>query len=196
MSRILRHEPHKRFLRPAVIAALACVTIIAACGGAPGAGTPNAPANSALGASQPPAVSQAPTLSLGGGAAPTEMCPLISGEDVATIVGKDLAETTPGANAWCTWTFTDRTPGAFPGIGGTVIVRYDSDDTQIEHPKNAFPGGEDVTIADRGYWTDDFATLYFVKGAHLYAVQLVQFDAVEPRKDMAIQVAQLLLAKL
>ena len=123
------------------------------------------------------------------------MCPLISGTDVATIVGMDLAETKPEGN-WCTWTFTERRSGAIPGIGGTVIVRYENDDTTLTLSKGAFPGGEDVSIGDRAYWADDVSVLYVVKGGHVYAVQLILFDKAEPRKDMALAVAQLLLARL
>jgi hypothetical protein len=53
-----------------------------------------------------------------------------------------------------------------------------------------------VSIGDRGYWTDDLSVLYVAKGAHVYAVQLILFDRTDPRKDMAIEIARLLLAKV
>lgn len=179
------------------VAGLALAMVVAACSSAPGAATPNAsPGTTTPPGATAPAASTPPAASVGtGGAVLTEMCPLISGTDVATIVGMDLAETKPEGN-WCTWTFTERRSGAIPGIGGTVIVRYENDDTTLTLSKGAFPGGEDVSIGDRAYWADDVSVLYVVKGGHVYAVQLILFDKAEPRKDMALAVAQLLLARL
>ncbi len=192
------HMSTGRIPRPAAGVALALAMVVAACNSAPGAGAPGgAPAGSAAGGSQPGGGTQPPATSVGaGGTVPAEMCPLVSGEDIAAIVDKDLAETRPGADAWCTWTFTERRPGALPGIDGTVIVRYEGDGITLDTAKSASPGGEDVSIGDRGYWTDDFSVLYVVKGAHVYAIQLILFDEAEPRLDMATQIAQLLLAKL
>lgn len=176
--------------RRPTIAGLALAVLVAACSGAPAGGTANSPANPTAAGSVPAPTSVGP-----GGGVPTEMCPLISGADVAMIVARDLAETRPEGN-WCTWTFTERRTGAIAGIDGTVIVRYEGDTATLDSVKRAFPGGEDVSIAEGGYWSDDFSVLYVVKGGHVYAVQLILFDKAEPRKDMATRVAQLLLAKL
>jgi len=126
------------------------------------------------------------------------MCPLISGEDIAMIVDKDLHETQPSADGSCTWTFTDKRPGALAGIGGSVSVRYENDDITLEGQKALFPDGEDVSIGgDRGYLPDELVVLYVVKGAHVYAVQLSGFrEPTDPRKDILIETARLLLAKV
>jgi len=169
MSRFFTRAGTSRFA-----CSLLVFTIVAACGGSvPGAGTSGTPAGSSSGPNQPLATS------VGAVGALAEMCSLISGEDIAMIVDKDLDATQPGADGWCTWTFTDRRPGAIAGIGGSVIVRYEDDDVTLGIQKGAFPGGEDVSIGDRGYWTDDLSVLYVAKGAHVYAVQLILFDRTD-----------------
>ena len=126
------------------------------------------------------------------------MCPLISGEDIAMIADKYLDETQPDADGSCTWTFTDKRPGAIAGIAGSVSVRYENDDITLEGPKALFRDGEDVSIGgDRGYLPDELVVLYVVKGAHVYAVQLSGFrEPTDPRKDILIETARLLLAKV
>lgn len=208
MSSISMHLATKPPRSPVAGVALAFVMIVAACGATPGAGSSGAPARSAAGGN-PSVVGSTPVggthqagggqpaaSSVGGAAGvPTDMCAVVSGQDVAVIVGKDLAETKPEGD-WCTWDFTDKKAGSIKGIGGSVIVRYEDDDTTLGITKTAFPNGEDVSIGDGGYWTDGLSVLSVAKGGHVYDVQLILFDKADPRKEMAMKIAQLLLAKL
>lgn len=120
-------------------------------------------------------------------------CQTISGDDIATIIGKDLAGASPFGDIQCTWTFTG---GAGAESDRTVVVRWANDDTTLAAAKSAYPGGEDLSLGDRGYWADSVNILYVAKGTHAYAIDLPDFDADEPRKDFAIAIAQLLLAAL
>ena len=173
--------------RPAQGAVLVFAMIFAACSSAPAAGTPDAPAGSLPVGSQPLA-----TLAGPGGDAPLVNCQTIAGADIAMILGMDLAGAQPFGDLACRWTFTDKASGP----GRTVNVRWANDDTALQGAKNLYPGGEDVSLGDRGYWADSANILHVAKGAHAYAIDLSGFDATDPRKDIAIQVAQLLLAKV
>jgi len=107
----------------------------------------------------------------------------------------DVVATTEPNGTGCTWSFTDK-DSQIPGLGGTVTARVEGNDTGLKGPKLAFPGGEDVAIGDRGYWSDNLSVLYFVKGSNVYAVQLVLFNKADPRKDIAVKVAQLALSRI
>ncbi len=166
-------------------------TIVAACGGsAPGAGTSGTPAGSSSGPNQPPATS------VGAVGALAEMCSLVSGEDIATIIDKDLAETEPGPDGLCTWTFTDSSPGAFAGKEWVVNVSQESDPLPVANWQGQYADGEAVSIGDGGYWAPGLGVLFVQKGAAVYDVQLVLFTQEDPRKDLATEIAQLVLAKV
>ena len=124
------------------------------------------------------------------------MCSLISGEDIATIIDKDLAKTEPGPDGLCTWTFTDSTPGAFAGKEWVVNVSQESDPLPVANWQGAYADGEDVSIGDGGYWAPGLGVLFVQKGAAVYDVQLVLFTQEDPRKDLATEIAQLVLAKV
>ncbi len=172
---------------------LLAFTIVAACSSAPGApGTPGTPAGSG------PAVASTPATSVGAVGALAEMCSLISGEDIATIIDKDLAKTEPGPDGLCSWTFTDSTPGAFAGKEWFVNVSQESDPIPVAMRQGQFalPNGEDVSIGDGGYWAPGLGVLYVQNGADVYDVQLILFTQADPRKDLATEIAQLVLAKV
>lgn len=172
--------------RPAFI--LLAFTIVAACGSAPGA--PGTPAGSGS------TVTSAPTAPAGAVGTLAEMCSLISGEDIATIIDKDLAKTEPGPDGLCTWTFIDTTPGAFAGREWVVNVSQESDPLPVESWRGAYADGEDVSVGDGGYWAPGLGVLFVQKGAAVYDVQLVLFTDEDPRKDLATEVAQLVLARV
>lgn len=161
--------------------------IVAACSSAPPAGTP---------AGSGSAVGSTPATSFGAVGAPAEMCSLISGEDIATIIDKDLAKTEPGPDGLCTWTFTDSTPGAFAGREWVVNVSQESDPLPVANWQGQYADGEDVSIGDGGYWAPGLGVLFVQNGAAVYDVQLVLFTQEDPRKDLAAEIAQLVLAKV
>jgi hypothetical protein len=173
-----------RWLRRPV-AGLALAIVIAACGSAPGPGTSGAPAGSVGAASRPPAASVG-----AGGATPVVNCQTISGEAIGTILGMDLAEANPFGDLSCTWTFKDKASGV---NAGSIQVRWSNDDVSLGGTKNAFPGGEDVSIGDRGYWAAGPDILYVAKGAHAYAIDVSGLDESARGKEIATQVAELLL---
>lgn len=177
--------------RSTAVVVLLFAMVLVACSSAPGPGTSNAPAGSAPVGSQPPAA----TVGAGGGA-PTVNCQTISGADIATIIGLNLAEANPFGDIACTWTFTDKASGTGAGSSQSVYVRWSNDDITLDGVKSLYPGGEAVSIGDRGYWADGTSTLYVAKGAHVYAIDLSGLDTTDPHKDLAIQIAQLLLPKV
>ncbi len=183
MSRVFTHGN----TWPPVFLLLAFAILTVACAGAPGAQTPGAPAGSG-----PAGVPTPATPANAGGGVPAEMCPLISGEDIAMIADMDLDATQQSADGSCSWRFTGT------ARSGSVTVRYENDDITLEGAKALFRDGEDVSIGgDRGYLPDELVVLYVVKGAHVYAVQLFGFDPTDPRrKDILIETARLLLAKV
>ena len=123
-------------------------------------------------------------------------CQTISADDLVTVVGRDFVEATPFGDIACTWIFADMPSGASAGPEARVYVRWANDDTTLESTKSANPGGEDVSIGDRGYWADGASTLYFAKGVNVYAIDLSGLDTTDPLKDIAIKIAELLVPKV
>ncbi len=178
-----------RTWRP-VFLLLAFAILTAACAGAPGAQTPGAPAGSG-----PAGVpTQAPPAD-GGGGVPVLNCQTLSGTDLAAIVGKDVAEANPLGDLSCDYVFEGSASVASGSPDVRVYVRFLNDDATLGSWKEAY-SGEDVSIGDRGYWAEGDSTLFVAKGAHAYGISLRGFDPTDPRKEMAIEIARLLLAKV
>lgn len=183
-----RHRP----VRSGV--ALAVMLVVAACSTSPGATPGNPGASNVSGATAGTAASAAaqPTqATAAAGGAPTVNCKTLSGAAIATILGMELKAADPFGDISCRWTFADKT-----GKSRNVVVSWSNNDTTLAGTKKASPGGEDVSIGDRGYWADARSILYVARGAHAYSVALGSFAASDPRKDIALQVAALLLAAL
>lgn len=165
-------------------------TIVAACSSAPPAGSPGAPAGSGR------AVPSQPTAPNSDGGVPVVNCQTIAEADLVTIVDRDFVEATPFGEIACTWVFADMASASTAGPDARVYVRWANDDTTLAGVKGLYPAGEDVNIGDRGYWVEQDSSLYVAKGAHAYGISLSGFDPTDPRQDMAIEIARLLLTKV
>ena len=82
------------------------------------------------------------------------------------------------------------------GSGRGPYVRWSGRGGTLDGVKNLYPGGEDVSIGDRGYWADGQSTLYFAKGDYEYAIDVSGLDTTDPLKDIAIKIAELLVPKV
>ena len=123
-------------------------------------------------------------------------CQTIAEADLDTIIGKDVAETNPFGDLACTWIFAGSPSVASGDPNVSLYVWILGTDQALASVKDRLPGGQDVSIGDRGYWVESDSSLYVVKGAHSYGISLSGFDPADPRQDMAIEIARLLLAKV
>ncbi|HYI21327.1 MAG TPA: hypothetical protein VEX62_01705 [Candidatus Limnocylindrales bacterium] len=80
----------------------------------------------------------------------------------------------------CNWDVGTRNelnlPAAF------VNLRADFSNA-LDDARTLFPGGEDIAVADDGYWMPDLNVLTFSKGGRIFSVQiaLIDSDEVDPR---------------
>ncbi len=123
-------------------------------------------------------------------------CQTIPGPDLVTIIGKEVVEANPFGDLACTWIFAGSASVASGSPDVSLYVRISGQDPTLGSLKNLFPGGQDVSIGDRGYWVESDSSLYVAKGTYAYGISLRGFDPADSRQDMAIEIARLLLAKV
>ena len=154
-----RPVTHRR-LAPALATLMLASILLAACGGS----TPAATTGAGGGGS-----SAAPAASAGGGgaASTSDMCALISKDEVGAAAGDTVTTVEPDTKG-CTWTLSKL---------NAINLRIETDEaSDFSAQKLLFPDGRDVQgLGDRAFWGPSLAVLYSVFKGKTYAVQLVLF---------------------
>jgi hypothetical protein len=125
-----------------------------------------------------------------GGGPTSDLCSILSADEVAEIAGAEVTDTTDNQTD-CDYTV---------GEADLINVRYESAfDPDLETARMICDSAEEVSgIGDQALWCPDINVLYFNKGDQSLAVQLV-FILTDPSrspKEIASDVARLIAEEL
>lgn len=138
-----------------------------------------------------------PPLELPSGGPPAEgnLCSVISVQEISTFTGGTATLGTDIDAGECEWTVVK--PGVvLPGVVSLTLDEAGANNIPVI--KTVYSGGQDVAVAEGGYWVPFISTLYYVDGGNTYSVTALFLSSQDPNAALAAatQIATTAAARL